>query len=204
MYRKCALDGRSFLAGWDLDSHLELRPVVLFDSEVDLVVIFKPLVASNRIYILVQVVKFAVVAGRDYPQEIRARGAVFEDDRILEADADIDFLNRSREEAILIEVNIVPSDVDEVPGKYLLLGLLGFILQGLLLIRFGLWTLVGNVKILETHLHVGKLFKVLDLGLGIVLPQLALVVLRSLLDDGVAINFCHIKLSPFNSIFDLY
>jgi hypothetical protein len=98
LYLQKPFDGVVFPYRGDLHCNLHLCPLPLANLEPHLLKVLKPLIAPHREDILVEIVEFGIVAFGDHPQHERVRPIIF-DDFVLEADGDVYFFDRTREES---------------------------------------------------------------------------------------------------------
>jgi hypothetical protein len=130
------------------------------DLKPDLFKILISLIASDRVDVLIEVIKLLIVAlGNDPEQEGVALRGYFQD-IVIEVDRDINFLNRSGEKRGLTKLNGLPVGVDVMAGLRLglWLDLLELLFRGLLDFRFGFGLLLGLLGLLGGFLLFTRLF----------------------------------------------
>ena len=93
------------------------------DLKPNLFKILISLVASDRVYVLIEVIKLLIVAlGNDPEEEGVALRGYFQD-IVIQVDRDINFFNRAGEKRGLSKLNRLPIGVDVMAGLRLRLGL---------------------------------------------------------------------------------
>jgi len=132
---------------FNCDFHLSF--LSLSDLEPNLFEILKPLIASDRKYVLVQIVELWILAFGDYPEHEWVIADVVFEDVIFQFDNNVNFFDGTREECCFSKGYVFSIDINEIFCFAQFCSLLLFLRRFAVLFLWALWLLLWALWLLH-------------------------------------------------------